>query len=345
MLTFEEAIRRSSNVMHRHVLLGNGFSRACKDDIFAYDALFERADFTLLSGSAQALFEALETTDFEVVIAALRKAAKIAVVYARESPELAQAMEADASALRDVLVSAIADSHPDILSEISEESYVACKHFLSNFERLFTLNYDLLLYWAVMQRELEPEVDPNDGFRTPEYGEADYVTWEIENSYGQRIYYLHGALHLFDAGAELQKYTWINTGVRLTEQIRDALEEEKYPMFVAEGTSAEKLERIKHHAYLTKAFESFSRISGALFIFGHSLAENDEHILCLIEKGNITDLYVGLFGDPDSPENRRAIARAERMVQVRHDLAARRRRRPPQLSVYFYDAESARAWG
>ena len=328
------------------MLLGNGFSRACKNDIFAYDALFERAEFTKLSRNAKALFEALETTDFEVVIAALRKAAKIAVVYLEDFPDVAETMNADASALREVLVSAIAGSHPDLLSEISTVAYAACKQFLSRFERIFTLNYDLLLYWAVMQSEIEPDVEPNDGFRTPETGEAEYVTWEIENSYGQKIYYLHGALHLFDAGSELQKFTWVNTGIRLTEQIREALEEEKYPMFVAEGTTEEKREKIKHHAYLTKAYESFSRINGVLFIFGHSLAENDEHFLRLIERGHIDDVYVGIFGDPKTKSNKKIIARAERMIEARQRHAARnRRRRLPELSVYFYDAESARAWG
>lgn len=343
--TFEEAIINTAGDKHRHVFLGNGFSRACRNDIFAYDALFERADFAKLSGNAKALFEALETTDFEVVIEALKSASKITKVYVEELPEIAEIMLNDANALREVLVSAIAGSHPELLSEISEQSYKACKRFLSNFERIFTLNYDLLLYWVVMQREIQPEIHPNDGFNTPEYGEVEYVTWEIENSYNQNIYYLHGALHLFDAGSELQKYTWINTGIRLTEQINSALKQEKYPMFVAEGTSNEKLRTIKHHAYLTKAFDSFSRISGTLFIYGHSLAANDEHFLHLIEKGKITKLYVGIFGESDSPGNLHIIKRANQMREYRFNLGARKKRKPEELEVCFYNAQSANPWG
>lgn len=345
MFTFQQAIDQSSQASHRHVFLGNGFSRACRDDIFAYDALFDRADFGKLSGNAKALFEALDTTDFEIVINALKSASKIVKVYLTSNPEIAETMATDADALREVLVSAIASSHPELLSEINPQSYAACKTFLSNFERVFTLNYDLLLYWAVMQRELDPDIEPNDGFRTPEYGESEYVVWEIEESYGQKIYYLHGALHLFDAGSELQKYTWVNTGIRLTEQINNALIEEKYPMFVAEGSSREKLEKIKHHAYLTKAYESFSRIGGALFVYGHSLAKNDEHFLHLIEKGKITELYVGIFGDPNSPPNERIKERAEKMREFRLNIAARKRRRPPNLEIYFYDAVTAAPWG
>ncbi len=345
MLTFDEAIQQSATEKKRHVFLGNGFSRACKPDIFAYDALFERADFENLSGNAKALFEALDTTDFEVVIKALRSASKITKVYLSDSPKISETMSLDADTLREVLVSAIAGSHPEVLSEISNDSYIACKNFLSNFERVFTLNYDLLLYWTVMQKELMPVIKSNDGFLTPEYGTSEYVTWEIENSYSQNIYYLHGALHLFDAGAELQKYTWINTGIKLTEQINNALINEKYPMFVAEGTTEEKLERIKHHAYLTKAFDSFSRIGGALFIYGHSLATNDEHFLHLIEKGKTTKLYVGIYGDPDSLTNQYIIERANQMREYRINLAAKRRRRPPELEVFFYDAQTAHPWG
>ncbi len=345
MLSFNEAIQHSTTEKHRHIFLGNGFSRACKEDIFAYDALFERADFANLSGNAKKLFEALKTTDFEVVIKALRSASKITKVYLSDSPKVAEIMSEDADTLREVLVSAIAGSHPELLSEISDKSYIACKIFLSNFERVFTLNYDLLLYWAVMQKELMPAVKSNDGFSTPEYGECEYVTWEIENSYSQNIYYLHGALHLFDAGSELQKYTWINTGIKLTEQINTALIIEKYPMFVAEGSSEEKLERIKHHAYLTKAFDSFSRIGGALFIYGHSLATNDEHFLHLIEKGKITKLYIGIYGDPDSLTNKHIFERANEMREYRMNLAATRRRRPPELEVFFYEAQTAHPWG
>ena len=64
-----------------HALLGNGFSRACRDDIFAYGALFDRADFAALSGSARAAFDALATRDFEVVIGALRQGSRLLPLY------------------------------------------------------------------------------------------------------------------------------------------------------------------------------------------------------------------------------------------------------------------------
>jgi hypothetical protein len=64
LLTFQDALARAPANKQPHLLLGNGFSRACRNDIFAYDALFDRADFNRLSPSARQAFEALETTDF-----------------------------------------------------------------------------------------------------------------------------------------------------------------------------------------------------------------------------------------------------------------------------------------
>jgi len=67
----------------KHALLGNGFSRACRNDIFAYDKLFERADFTNLSISALIAFDILDSSDFEVVMESLISAAKLVRVFAK----------------------------------------------------------------------------------------------------------------------------------------------------------------------------------------------------------------------------------------------------------------------
>jgi hypothetical protein len=44
-MTFERACKAVRGSKPPHLLLGNGFSRACRDDIFSYDSLFDRADF------------------------------------------------------------------------------------------------------------------------------------------------------------------------------------------------------------------------------------------------------------------------------------------------------------
>lgn len=337
ILTFEQALNATASVSKRHLLLGNGFSIACRADIFLYTRLFERADFSDLSTSARAAFTLLGTSDFERVIKVLRDAAKVLEAYPAINSSVCAQLIADANGLRELLVRTIASSHPTHPAQIADSEYAACRSFLENFSTIYTLNYDLLLYWTVMHTSEGEVPTSDDGFRKPQSDfSADYVTWESSQSHDQNMWYLHGALHVFDTGTEIQKYTWVNTGIRLIDQIRDALSRDYFPVFVAEGTSAEKVERIRHSDYLAKAYRSFESIGGALFIFGHSLAENDEHFLKVIERGKVKHLLVGLFGDPNSDVNRKIVSRANRMA------AARRRQ---DLTVSFYDTASARVWG
>jgi hypothetical protein len=106
---------------------------------------------------------------------------------------------------------------------------------------------------------------------------------------------------------------------------------------VAEGSSTDKLERIRHCDYLAKAYRSFQEIQHCLFIYGHSLAENDEHFLRLIERGKLTHIFIGLYGDSRSRANRRIIDRANAMKSARS--------RRPELRVDFFDSLSAQVWG
>lgn len=337
VISFEEAVGQA--VGKKHALLGNGFSRACRNDIFAYGKLFERADFSKLTPSAKDAFEILDTTDFEIVMEALKGASKLVKLYAEEHADLAEQFEQDANGLREVLVSAIADSHPERPGDINAVQYKACKTFLANFGDIYSINYDLLLYWALMQDEIEPEVPHDDGFRQPEEGPQAWVTWD-SSAHDQNVHYLHGALLIYEAGPEIQKYTWCNTQLALIDQIRAALEAEKYPLFVAEGTSSQKMARIIRSSFLGRAYRSFENIGGSLYAYGLSMAENDTHILRAIARSKVEKLFVSVFGDPDDEANRAMIERASRLPEERK--AANRRK---TLDVVFYDAATAKVWG
>lgn len=153
----------------------------------------------------------------------------------------------------------------------------------------------------------------------------------------QKLYYLHGALHIFDKGSELRKFTWRGTDKRLVEQIRSALDQGMFPRIVAEGTSEEKLERIMHSAYLSRGLRSLQAIGNDLVIFGMALSENDEHVLSYVVDSKVKRMFVGVYGDPDAAHNQELVQRAK-TLQLR-----RGRGRP--LEVNFYDSSSARPWG
>ena len=173
-ISFEEAINRSDG---RKLVLGNGFSIALRPDTFSYAALRDRARPDGISDPGWAAFDHLGTSDFEVVMKALRTASQLVEWYEGHGSAMTIQMQSDASALREILVRTIAASHPGHPFEIEEASYAACRRFLSHFNIIYSLNYDLLLYWTLIQ-EMDPVVACDDGFRDPEVKGATYVTWD-----------------------------------------------------------------------------------------------------------------------------------------------------------------------
>lgn len=347
VMTFEMALEKSGEFgATRHLLLGNGFSIACRPDAFRYGELLSEADFDALSIDAGPLFELLGTADFEQAIEALRVSAEVLDLYSEAGNQLIERLSADADALKEALADVLARKHPDHVGEIAVEEYERARHFLAHFHsNIYTVNYDLLLYWILMQ-SLQPEVPSDDGFRSdPEEEDAEWVVWEGFEGNEQRIFYLHGGLHLYDAGSQLQKITWSRTGIPLIDQIRAALAENVYPHVVTEGTSRQKLARIEHSPYLHRGLKSLNRIGGTLFVYGHSLAANDEHVLARIENSKVRALFVSLHGDPGSDDNRAIRSRAELMIGRRdlHEEHKQQRWRN-SLEVFFYDATSASVW-
>jgi len=214
VLSFGAALQGAQQLRHRHLLLGNGFSIACRADVFQYGRLFERAEFHRLSPGARRAFETFRTQDFERIIKALRDTRAVLTGYESADDSLMNLIRSDADGLREVLVQTIAASHPARPSDISDPEYESCRRFLAPFERIYTLNYDLLMYWAQMHEPSEVPLQHDDGFRKPEDDvDAPYVTWDSSGGREQTTFYLHGGLHVVDTGTEIRKLTWANTGI------------------------------------------------------------------------------------------------------------------------------------
>ena len=133
----------------------------------------------------------------------------------------------------------------------------------------------------------------------------------------------------------------------IVDQIREALDHDRSPLSVASPRAQVKASSSASciTPICTKALRSFEACCGpaanAILVFGHSLADNDAHVLRCIASGGARNLLVSLYGDPDTPTNRAAIRNAEALAALRQ----RRRGTRNPLNVTFYDATSARVWG
>lgn len=326
MLTFDEALATLPAGTSPTVLLGNGFSQAWNPAIFSYTSLLQVANFGDRDAEIRTLFERLNTWDFESVMRTLLSAELVAEVHGLEQ-NIIDTIKRDKEILKEALLTAVSNNHPRLPSELTMAQYKAARKFLSRFSQIFTVNYDLLMYWARNQ-DLEPAWDTDDGFRAERH-------WK---GYGtdQEVHFLHGCLHLYEVPTGVKKHVYTGeVGGGIVGQVRDNLnlQPPRFPLFVAEPTRQKKKERIDRSPYLSYCLQALTRVSAPIFILGHSMDENDAHIFEAIRKSTSRQIFVSVFGDEHSESNRRLKANA-----TAHLGGA-------MTTVEFFEAGSVAAWG
>jgi hypothetical protein len=325
VISFDEAMTQIGDGEKPSILLGNGFSLALRNDIFNYANLLEKADFGDRDPELRRLFKVSETYDFEAVMRSLIAAKAVLEAYGGNKT-LVETIEQDVRRLKDALITAISATHPGRPADVSDVEFTAVRHFLSRFDHVFTVNYDLLFYWARNQNNLPPQnYRSDDGFRTR-------CIWKPDNPEPQKAHFLHGALHIFDSEAAIEKHAANNIGTGIIDLVRANLDVGKFPLFVAEPTSAKKKHRIEHNPYLAYCFRALQKNSGAFFIIGHSMDENDKHIFDELKQSKVNRFFVSIFGDEDNDANARVKANA--IAYLKSGAS----------QVTFFDAQSAPIW-
>lgn len=319
IISFQEAIDESKS-LERSLLMGNGFSI----EHFSYRNLLDRSNIED-ADPLKKMFSALNTFDFEVVIRALEDAALVERTYGDDSKS-ALFVE-DSNRLREALVHAVREIHPANRDNISHK-IPACAKFLQNFKTLFTFNYDLLLYWV--QLDLSTIFKDGFGLGTDSNGFKGPFR---EDAYCN-VYNLHGGLHLFKKpDGEIEKQLKGPTGV--VDAIANTITHSKrLPIYVAEGSSTNKLAKINSTPYLRHAFQKITVIEGVLFVYGHSADTNDAHVYHKIFSSNgIKHLYFCIH-QPTADINR-----------IDGELARYKTLVKSKLNYTFVDAETVNVWG
>jgi hypothetical protein len=87
---------------------------------------------------------------------------------------------------------------------------------------------------------------------------------------------------------------------------------------------------------LGRAFSSLKSITGNLFIFGHSIRDEDDHVFDYVNTNNtgLKKIFISIFGDPQSPANQKIINKINRWDEAN-----------PNKHYYLYDSKSANVWG
>lgn len=324
MLNFQEALDSIDKEEKPSILLANGFSQAWNAQIFNYANLLEAADFGERDAIIRSLFTNLNTYDFEAIMRQLIAADIVCRAYGVEQATINQ-IKQDQEKLKQALITAISNTHPHVPNEVSDAQYTFARKFISGFNKIFTVNYDLLLYWSRNKNDLPPHnYRTDDGFRAQQ-------RW-AGHSTNQEVHFLHGGLHIYDTGSNIKKHAFTDEGETIIEQVRQNLEQGKFPLFVSEPGHEGKLKKIEHNPYLNYCFQELRNLKGTLFIYGHSMDENDKHIFSQIKSSQISKVFVSIYGNEYSEANTRAKANAHAYLHR------------PGLNVDFFDAATAPVW-
>lgn len=315
-------------------------------ETFSYQTLYQRVRTLGLPEKVQSIFSKYGQTNFEAVLKLLDESSWMAENYGLYPTGGVSEMMIDYECLKKSLTQAITEVHPEHRAMIPNEKYVACSAFISPFDEIFSVNYDLLLYWTSLHQE---PFKFEDQFSKDEDTDGNDCEYMPHRDFGaSMIYFLHGALHLYVDGNNVRKRVWKETNIPLVDQIRRALENKQYPLVVAEGDAQSKLSQIQASSYLSNCLRKFHRIEGHLFTFGHSLSDQDQHLIDIIAKNSaLRHLWVGIRGDFTKDSNRRILEVTASMKQQRIDHMGGHtpRGKKGDLSVHFYNAVTAQVWG
>jgi hypothetical protein len=270
------------------LLLGNGASLAVWKH-FAYDSLFELAQTTRnkpLSPTELALFKAMETTNFEPVLSALKTSVRVnaALTISSSSPRNRY------FAIKEALIHGVRSVHiPWRL--IEQATLQAISQALSQYRTVYSTNYDLLAYWSAMHGQA-----PFDDLF------ADDATFNLQHTHSDteatRLLYLHGGMHLvknFDGSA---RKLLSSESTLLGSFAVNALDD--VPLFVCEGSSEEKLKVIRGSDYLSFCHAQLASHEGSLCIFGHALGKQDRHIVDAVRAANPKALAISVLPRSES---------------------------------------------
>lgn len=263
------------------LLLGNGFSINIWRG-FEYPSLYDEADRGTRHGGLKPtdrhLFEDLGTKNFELVLAEIRSAIRMAELVGEDPAPYYERYRSVQAAL----AAAVRAAHITRI-EIPDHSLSIIRDELLRYRAVFTTCYDVIVYWAMgyggtfegfcdcFWANGRNEFDPTDvrirGGRTP-------------------VYFAHGALHLIVAGAGTTRKL-IRGDQTLLDQFGGPIpgDPTARPLLITEGSSQDKIRAIDNNPYLIHCVDRLRRRPDPLVVFGHGLgAAQDQHLVDAINE-------------------------------------------------------------
>src|SRR6266567_2192559 len=259
------------------VILGNGASIALAKSL-AYSSLYTTAASLMhLSAKQEQVFQFFGTQDFEFVLHALSNANAINKHLSIHETETADAYQD----VRDALIKTVKAVHPD--HNVVSAHFDRIAKFLSPFPTVFSLNYDLMLYWSMMHANDKAGGNLfKDCFKADAHFESDYDYLRKPHKSlptSTLVFFPHGNLVLTTNmwGTETKI---AQAGGLLLDAITSSWTLGGYaPLFVSEGDSDKKLRSVLRNPYLNQVYSELCQPRKSIVIYGWGVGKQDSHIL------------------------------------------------------------------
>jgi hypothetical protein len=329
----------------RHkLLLGNGASRAVWRD-FKYSSLYEEAKKAgRIDAGLTKLFSDFNTNDFEYILRLLSQAKRVNQILHIKDESTFELYRK----LKKTLVDTIWDIHPK--HDQVKNLLLPMAQFMKRFDTVLSLNYDLLVYWAMLEGNDKYGKWFKDGFidegRFDNYYDNLHEPYQAEGA--TLVFYPHGNLILATEflGNEVklsrsgEKY--------LLDRILDIWERRDYiPLFVSEGETEEKLQAIRRSNYLKTVYDrEIDSSSESLVVYGWSFRNEDEHILRGIIHGGVDRIAVSVHSGSGNVQSFCETVKYKiyNMYSILDQNKKKGEKKRKRCQIRFFDSKSNGVW-
>lgn len=278
------------------IILGNGASISI-DSRLRYPSLYDAAkDRGLLQDEEQDIFNFFATSDFEMVLRALYHANTINRYLKIDDNATGDSY----SRVKDSLIGAVNEVHP---GHADIEKYVEkISRFLDDFKNVFSLNYDLIVYWVMMKANADAGGNLfKDCFSSDGRFEFDYEYMRLPHKglpSSTLVFYPHGNLMLVTDNSGITTSTDLISSITSSWTLGGNV-----PLFVSEGDTKKKMIAINRNPYLNQVYNELGKKKNSVLFYGWGMGQQDTHVLKALYKSGVSDIgvsvYTGLGSEPD----------------------------------------------
>ncbi|KLT64742.1 DUF4917 family protein [Pedobacter sp. BMA] len=305
------------------ILIGNGFSINLWPSL-RYDSLCELFCSQSVAEIVD-LFKNFNTTNFEVVLSGLNNAEIVNSVLGSVNSDIPKIKQR----VKDGLIHTIQTTHPEA-KDIRDVMLRSLAKELEPFSDVYTTNYDVYLYKIILANNtlvdlgLENFSQFGDGFYTElSKGKLSFDDFDYKP---RNLIYLHGSLFMFNPSGSTYKIRKIDGNLEYIKLIKIELDNNNFPVYVAEGTAEEKYISINENYYLRSALNKLKSRKGNLVTFGFSFGKSDRHIVEAINSSKTDTIVASVWPNRSMKDLQRETSRVNNLF--------------PNKSVQFFDSRT-----